>query len=582
MSSPNRWIFAGVVVVAIGAVAVCSLHRGPTPTSGEDAATGATPADDAAPGARPKRARADAASTTPVASVTVFVRVVAADKGLAIAGAQVDGRFLVGDRVVFVDAQCDAEGLARIAAPAEWTALGMDVHARGFAGKTVSRRGPAEFAGGDFRVELDRGCVVEGRVRDSASGAPIAGATARFGFDPPETTARTDAEGRFRTDEAPYRFRTIRVSAPAHVAADLDVGSASVAPIEVALDPAGRVRGIVRLADGRPAGGAQIDVRVKGRLPSPEGAYCRRDGSYELDGIPPQARFDVNARRYDGARVISAVRRGLVLSDAGDVASCDLVLAAQAHFVVFAMWPDGEPIVNAQVRVGTTESRDEQLQGATDDAGVATFAAVPEGRRSVVVQAAGFEPFEGDVVLAGGDKRTVDARLRPGIVVSGIVVDDRGEPIAGAAVSEDGADDAPKFASRGDGTFRIACRDSEPRTIRASHKTHEAASIENVASPCEGLRVVLPRMATATCRLVYPDGVAELDIVEAWWRAKPDDSYVKCGCQAEDAVLVLDVPPCRGQTKFSVLGCVAVERDVDPAPGAVVDWGDVVLVAAPK
>jgi len=434
--------------------------------------------------------------------------------------------------------------------------------------------------------------VVTGRVLDASTRTPIADADVWFlpiqssrsrGFGGPSVT--TDADGRFWSDEVPVECGDAVVRASGHVTTSFGFRNPAAPSIDVSLDPAGRARGVVRFADGRPiASGTR--VRVDFGRPywcslDPEAFVGTIDGSFEVDGIPLGVRFDLHVDLF-GADA-TATRRGFVLRDAADVVACDLVLVPRAQLVVRATWPDGESIVGASVRVETPGADDSPLSAATKDGGVAGFSDVPEGRHVVVVEAAGFERFERDFVLSAGDARTVDARLAPERVVSGIVVDDLGAPVAESIVSADDADDAPKSASRADGTFRIACRDGSPRRVRALRDGRDVAAIERVTAPRDGLRLVVPRRAVVMCRLVIPENVLDFfDAVQIWWRAKPGDPYGNCGGKREGGRLTIELPLGRGQAKFRVPDCVAVERDVDLAPGEVEDWGDVALVATGK
>jgi iron complex outermembrane recepter protein len=73
--------------------------------------------------------------------------------------------------------------------------------------------------------------------------------------------------------------------------------------------------------------------------------------------------------------------------------------------------PSGAPIANAQVTFRNS-SRHPEFRGTTNDVGVYSFAAVPQGSYTLVVEAGGFERYERASVTVDRSSVTLDVRLK--------------------------------------------------------------------------------------------------------------------------------------------------------------------------
>ncbi len=85
-----------------------------------------------------------------------------------------------------------------------------------------------------------------------------------------------------------------------------------------------------------------------------------------------------------------------------------------------------------------------------------------------------------------------------------------------------------------------------------------------------------PGTASIRVRLVLPPGGPERPSVAAWWNGRRVDATLA------GEVLTIRVPALAGRAAFHVAGFVVEEREVSAAPGAVVDWGPLTLVAAAR
>jgi hypothetical protein len=418
--------------------------------------------------------------------------------------------------------------------------------------------------------------IVAVRVLDAEDESPLAGARVairRGGDEAPQEVARgdtaRDGAAKLRIPAETETFDLL-VRAAGHVhewRQEVGGGDANEEFV-VRLERAGRVRGVVRGADGRPADGVEVHAEIENHAgwPDDEAVVTADGGRYEIDGIEVGAGFTVTAA--DAGRIAS--RQGFTVTAPGETVTADLTLAAAAKLVVRVLWSDGLPVEGASVELQPSGD-----QAESDDAGRAAFGALVAGKHHVVAQRAGFADAEADVELAPGEERILDLRPVPNAVLSGVVVDDAGFPVAGAAVAVDGQS-PPRARTIADGRFRIACDDDDAHDLVVSEEAHCDATVAGVAAPSEDLRIVLARRPKVRCRLVPPAGAVVPQRADAWWDGR------SASCAVEDGVLTILVSPGGGRVSFQVQGFVVFEHDVDAEPGETVDLGDVPLVVAPK
>jgi hypothetical protein len=416
------------------------------------------------------------------------------------------------------------------------------------------------------------------RVMTREADAPVAGAqvtVATGGCEEPgpSASADTDAEGR------------ARVVLPADVTGPFDVTVRAAgrtrdhqmldeAPndeIVARLDPAGRVRGVVRGADGKPVAGAVVHVDFDEHDDDLDDAKTDATGGYEVDGVALHATFELVAHGdSDQGDARMALRRGLTVDSAERPLVADLTLALPAHLTVCVQWSDGLPVEGALV------SRDpgDPSEWRTDQGGAVVYPPLLAGHERITVRCWGFEDARNELDLKAGESRILIVRPPAGPAIEGTVVDDAGRWVADATVSVKDTD-APTVTVRGGGKFRIACPDESPRTITVTAPRCVAAEVADVTPPESDLRVVLQRLPWVRCRLLLPDGVSAVKRVTAW-----ADGRI-AGSNFDGEVLRIDVPQGTGDVAFRVTGCATVERKIDPAAGPLHDLGDVQLVAAP-
>lgn len=207
------------------------------------------------------------------------------------------------------------------------------------------------------------------------------------------------------------------------------------------------VRGVVRGAEGAPVGQAAVTlISLGGRqlgisVAQPDGSYglnAPGAGSYVLiasaDGFQPQASTVVVGDEPLAYDILLAGTSGL----AGTVRAAE----------------GGSPVEGAMIIV--TDVRGDVLAtGKSGEAGEFTFGELVPGAVTVAVNAAGFRPMALPVEVGGQGVTRVDAALRSGALVQGVVragsgrrplpdarvtlIDAAGNVIANSTTGEDGA-----------------------------------------------------------------------------------------------------------------------------------------------
>lgn len=318
--------------------------------------------------------------------------------------------------------------------------------------------------------------------------AAVAALAVLLFYRPGGATGSSPAGERARAPQPPRRMGS----------ADQPVAGAPRPGPQVALDddPPGPLLLEGQVLDGseQPVGGATV------RLSSvpPRTATSDADGSFSFDKLIPRA-YSLTARRGDqvGGPVQHSLRASSepVIIRLATGAALDVTVVAAAT---------GAPIAGATVRLGD----DQALTATTDSSGVGHLRGVAGGYEWVVARATGFAAGRSMVQVPAvpGAVAAVRLELRRGAPVSGVVVDDRGAPIAGARVWE--SDTADPFGDTNEedrvttdekGRFTLAAVAAGTHRFHASHPEHPTATSEpravDGASPTEGVRIQLARGA---------------------------------------------------------------------------------------
>ncbi|MEV0747261.1 MFS transporter [Streptomyces sp. NPDC050273] len=207
------------------------------------------------------------------------------------------------------------------------------------------------------------------------------------------------------------------------------------------------VRGVVRGAEGAPVARAAVTlISLGGRQLGISAAQA--DGSYGLDA--PGAGSYVLIASADGFQPQAST---VVVGD--EPLSYDILLAGTSGLAGSVRAADGGLPVEGAMVIVTDVRGDVLATGKSGDAGEFTFGELVPGAVTVAVNAAGFRPLAMPVEIGGQGVTRVDAALRAGALVQGVVragsgrrplpdarvtlVDAAGNVIATSTTGEDGA-----------------------------------------------------------------------------------------------------------------------------------------------
>lgn len=303
----------------------------------------------------------------------------------------------------------------------------------------------------------ERATLLEGVVRDAASGAPLPGATVelfqvpRDGGLAPARTATTDAGGRFALAADPDARVHLRASAAGHRPATRSL--ARPAALELELEPcAGVLEGHVRAVEGWPLAGAL--VRARGGEPSVEReTRTDADGAFRLRGLPdaPEEPGRTSLLVHVQAEGRETIARRLAPPADGTAWRAELVLRpGRTLGPIEVVDTAGAPVEGACVLIlGPGHDAPAAEIARTDATGRAPLAGLPASACVLAVRAEGL--LDGVTSLADGAEERTGAGeplrvvLEPRGRVEGRLVGADGEPLAGRLLFHRAGWPAPRW-----------------------------------------------------------------------------------------------------------------------------------------
>ena len=351
-----------------------------------------------------------------------------------------------------LEAHTDAEGRFRVPLTRH-----EPVEVNVVAEKLAPRRLDRVVPGRRLEVKLDKGRSLEGTVRDSNTGRPVAGAEVKVGG----RTATTDAKGRFRATGLGSGPLAVSARAPGYDPALRPVESG--ARLELLLHPGIAIRGFVLGPDGK--GVADARVTAESELPKfPVTATSLADGAFALAGVKPGP-----YRVFAHAKKLGVSHVDAVTVEAGSDARVDLPLGPPFDVVGRVLGPDKKPLAAKVVATELDGEAFGQLPGLlnaeTGADGRFRVSALPPGSHALRVTSPGFASKRVEAEISGDEPAATldlgDLELERGLTIRGRVQDEAKRPIAEAMVTgllTGGrfSDPPPGARSESDGSFVLA------------------------------------------------------------------------------------------------------------------------------
>jgi len=317
--------------------------------------------------------------------------------------------------------------------------------------------------------------VLSGHVVDVA-GDPIAGARISLSGDR-RLEGSSGPDGGFRLLAVPVSEFELVVSAEGFEVTGLQVaaGSAGVhTEVEVQMQPARAVMGVVLDPDGLPLAGAIVSC-----------ADHLHRGATAADATDAEGRFDMDASTSGCTAV--ARHRQFADSDPTVVAGGDgnrIHMNPAAAIAGLVVDDTGQPVVAYTLAIESFKpaaaasvlSNDSFTTVVRDAEGRFEIGGLQAGRYVLAVVAPGRPPAESDAVeLESGERsRGVRIVLSEGALLYGRIVDSAGDPIEGATVRLDGMTQAAGSSiepvhSGQDGRYELPGVPTGPFSIRVTH-----------------------------------------------------------------------------------------------------------------
>ncbi|HKC26026.1 MAG TPA: carboxypeptidase-like regulatory domain-containing protein, partial [Thermoanaerobaculia bacterium] len=363
-------------------------------------------------------------------------------------------------------------------------------------------------------VAVPRGDPLAGRVVDG-SGAPVAEAEvlllARGEDDlrPVPVSAKTGADGAFRFEAAAPGSRVI-VRKPGFAALELSRVSPGILTRPVVLSPGLALAGVVKKPDGKtPASGALL--RFEGSAPS-RWVEAGEDGGFRIADLPRGKGRLIADGGEAGSREVP-----VVTTAEAPVAIVLAPAAALAGRVVDAK--SGRPVPRAKL---TLSSGSGSLVTRSKPDGRYAFRPLPTGAFALKADEARHVPWSAaEISVAAGAEKKLDVPLTLGATLSGRVVDEAGQPVAGArgSLSREGGtglaalmraargDEPSTFRSGADGGFKAArLSPGNNQRLLFRHPEHERAQLGGISLAPGGVKanivVVMKKGGVVTGRVL--------------------------------------------------------------------------------
>ncbi|HEY2090970.1 MAG TPA: carboxypeptidase regulatory-like domain-containing protein [Thermoanaerobaculia bacterium] len=357
---------------------------------------------------------------------------------------------------------------------------------------------------GPLTITVERGVDVSGRVTYT-DGKPItAPVSVTMDAHGMPVTEQTDDSGAFIFHGAPKG----KVSLRAHVALATRFGgppkeiTAPATNVVLTIPRGGHISGhVVDASSGAPI--TDFDVAAQRAMIAPfagSNAVHADDGAFTINDVMP-GRVEVVASA-DGYERGSA--SGIDVAEGQSIDNVELRLDRAARVKGRVTSTDGGPLAGAVVALADRGLQRGGMSRAdratTDGDGLYELSSVPPGDRNFSFSKDGFVSVTKSVATAAGKESSLDATLDTGREVTGRVIDESGQPVAGADVRAEG-ESVRAVETDTDGSFKMAgLRDGKFRLV--AHKSGYVEGRQDIDTVAQSIvTLTLGRGATVNGRI---------------------------------------------------------------------------------
>jgi hypothetical protein len=382
---------------------------------------------------------------------------------------------------------------------------------------------------GEVRIVLKRGGLLEGRVLEHDR-TPVAGArvevTAVSGLTHRITYTAEDGSFAFPSLPLDVIVSVARPEAPSHIVErfTIDVPPDARREIDIILRPL-RHPVIIRVSDDRgyPLDGVEVKVTSLEPDEAMQTTLFTDDGGEAELGMARELPLRVVLLRREHGPVVAEI----------DPAPARIELVMEAALAAQGTVLGGRGRVDGATLVLTTPTGVQHAR--SDGDGDFRFDGLAPGPAQLLITAPGFVPLEREVSIDGDSRRAVDLgrfELKAGGSVRGVVVDERGDPIAGARVA---VGRVPTYLPVGplplgvvatDSEGRFALADVEPGTIdieayKNGYERHAAEGITvHAGREAAGIRIELLEDLELDTGKDMPTAGLAVTLSEEWVRGR--------------------------------------------------------------